>query len=306
MMLPRANLFNIQHFSLDDGPGIRTVVFFKGCPLDCAWCHNPESKCGATELFFYDKKCTRCGACEAVCSRGAHTVRGGWHEIDRARCIACGKCADACASGALEVAGRSWAIDEIMADIAKDDVFFADGGGVTFSGGEPFGQFDALYELLARCKQKNYSTCIETSGFTSAENIKKAAKYTDWFLYDCKETDADNHVKYVGVRNQLILKNLTLLDDLSANVVLRCPIIPAVNDREEHAQAIAALANSHPCIKKIELMPYHPLGITKAEQIGKRCLYENPSFLEREILERLASVIREKTEKPLIAQANGS
>lgn len=297
-MTKYANIFNIQHFSINDGDGIRTVIFFKGCPLDCAWCHNPECKSMKTELSFSAEKCILCGKCAGVCNYGAHSVIKSVHNINREKCIGCGKCVDACAFSALELIGKKYTVDDVMEDIAKDDVFFADGGGVTFSGGEAFMQFDILYELLKMCKQKGYSACIETSGMTSEKNIISAADYTDCFLYDIKETDSENHKKYTGADNKTILHNLEVLNGLKATVVLRCPIIPGVNDRKEHFEKIAEIANKYDCIRRVELMPYHPLGILKAEKIGKKCLFDDPKFLDMALAEEYADIIGRLCRKP--------
>lgn len=281
------NLFNIQHFSLQDGDGIRTVVFLKGCPLDCAWCHNPESKKSSPELSFSVSACALCGICEAVCPQSVHRVQDGAHLIDRNKCIHCGKCVDACHYSALSILGRAYSYDEVMHELARDDLFFGDDGGVTFSGGEPFLQFDALFSLLKLCKEKGYSTCIETSGYTKTEQIEQASVYTDCFLFDLKETDEKHHRRYVGADQELILRNLAKLSELSARVVLRCPIIPGVNDRRAHFERIAEIANAHGCVMRVELMPYHPLGIAKSDAIGKECRFAHTAFMEKTDIEAL-------------------
>lgn len=280
-----ANIFNIQHFSVNDGPGIRTVVFFKGCPLNCVWCHNPESKSTNPELSFLKSKCVSCRKCAEICTDKVHSFENGVHCIDRSKCVFCGKCVDICAPSALEIIGKKYTVDDIMTELAKDDVFFAAGGGVTFSGGEPFMQFDALYSLLKACKEKGYSACIETSGFTTTDNILKAAEYTDYFLFDCKETNPANHKKYIGADNKLISENLSALCSVNAHVILRCPIVPGINDRQEHFNAIAKLANKYSCIKSIEFMPYHPLGISKSEQLGKTYSFDMRSFADKKMIE---------------------
>ena len=263
------NIFNIQHFSLNDGPGIRTVVFFKGCPLDCRWCHNPESKSVKKELSFLKDKCIMCGKCMKVCAQNVHSFDGGLHIIDRDRCVFCKRCVDLCVTSALEIFGKEYTAEDVMTEIEKDDIFFGDDGGVTFSGGEPFMQFDFLYELLKSCKHKGYSTCIETSGFTKTENIIKAAEYTDYFLFDCKETNAENHKIYTGADNRQILKNLEALNEIKSAVILRCPIIPGCNDRKEHFEGIAAIAEQYENILRVELEPYHSLGERKNVALGR-------------------------------------
>jgi len=292
-----ANIFNIQHFSLNDGPGIRTVVFFKGCPLNCMWCHNPESKSSTSELAYYSNRCTCCGKCADVCPQNAHSFLSDVHSINRQNCNLCGKCVENCNFQALEILGKQYTTDEIMYEIKKDDMFFTDGGGVTFSGGEPYMQYDVLYELLKKCKQIGYSTCIETSGYTSKDNIIKTSEFMDYFLYDCKEINVDNHIKYVGKSNKIILENLSVLDDVQANVILRCPVIPKINDYEKHFINIAELANKHSSIKSIEIMPYHPLGISKSEYIGKTSEFSDNTFLDREAANSYARIIQNHTKK---------
>ena len=154
--MDKIKIFNIQHFSLYDGPGIRTVVFFKGCPLNCAWCHNPESKSAKSELAYHSKNCIFCSKCVLVCPNNVHTVSDNTHEIDRTLCTSCGKCAKACDWSALELLGKEYSIDEIITELKKDDMFYTNGGGVTISGGEPFMQFEGLYELIKRCKKENF------------------------------------------------------------------------------------------------------------------------------------------------------
>lgn len=262
-------IFNVQHFSLNDGPGIRTVIFLKGCPLNCAWCHNPESKASAPQLFFYTQKCVGCRACVAVCPQGVHSIdENGTHMMARERCNCCGACATACSYAALEVVGKKWTVDEVLREIAKDDLFFGADGGVTISGGEPFYQSDFLFALLCALKKKGYSVCLETSGFAAPQDIRRCAPYVDCFLYDLKAVDADLHRRYVGAENAPILQNLMLLEDLGAKVVLRCPIIPGVNDRQCHFDALARLYTSLSHAVGIQIMPYHRMGQGKLTRFG--------------------------------------
>lgn len=298
-MYTTAEIFNIQHFSLNDGPGIRTVVFFKGCPLNCIWCHNPESKSAKSELSFLKEKCKGCQKCVAVCQSKVHFFNGREHIINRDKCSLCGSCADVCPESVLKILGNSVTVDEIMAEIAVDDMFFADTGGVTFSGGEPFMQWEALEILLRECKKSGYSTCIETSGFTDKAKILTAAKYTDYFLYDFKETDPALHKKYVGASNKTVLDNLRALNVVGANIILRCPIIPRINDREEHFKGISELCKSCSAIKSVELMPYHPLGISKAEQIGKPSEYQNPDFADKKSLNEYIGILQKCVSVPV-------
>lgn len=294
-MVLTGRIFNIQHFSLNDGAGIRTVVFFKGCPLDCEWCHNPESKSYEYELSFESSRCVLCGKCANICSQNAHIFEENSHCIERSKCISCGKCVELCDVQALEIIGKEYSIEDVMSEIAKDDIFFGENGGVTFSGGEPFMQFDFLYELLKCCKSKGYSTCIETSGFTKSDNIVRAAEYTDCFLFDCKETDAEKHKIYTGVENEKIIENLEMLSILNIPVVLRCPIIKGLNDREEHFKKIAFLANHYENILKIDIEPYHSFGERKKIALGKsECIFDTAEKNEKYMW---LNTIREYTNK---------
>ena len=294
-------LFNIQHFSLHDGPGIRTVLFFKGCPLNCIWCHNPEGKSIKKTLSFSGDRCIACGKCAAVCPQKAHRFQSGVHSIDRQGCIGCGRCVDACNLGALEIFGKECAVDEILRDVEKDKAYYGNIGGITVSGGEPFMQFDALITLIKALKQKGYHVCIETSGYTTGERMAEAAKYTDIFLFDYKESDSDRHLKYTGVKQDRILQNLAVLDGLNAKVILRCPIILSLNDHNGHFEKIAQTANVHPSVQSIEIMPYHPLGISKAECIGEQCRYENSSFIPFSLVENYCLEIQKHTQKKVTA-----
>ena len=290
-------LFNIQHFSLHDGPGIRTVLFFKGCPLSCIWCHNPEGKSTKNTLSFLKERCVFCRRCESVCPQNVHSFQSGEHRFNRQNCISCGKCVEVCNYGALEMLGKEYTIDEILRDTEKDRAYYGDNGGITISGGEPFMQFDALITLLKAMKENGYHVCIETSGYTASERMCEAAKYTDLFLYDYKESNTEKHIKYIGVAQDKILKNLDVLDDVKAKVILRCPIIPSVNDYNEHFEKIAKIANEHTSIQSVEFMPYHPLGISKANNIGEKYSYGNNQFTEVSLVENYCKITQQNTSK---------
>lgn len=262
-------VFNIQRFCINDGPGIRTTVFFKGCPLRCVWCHNPESHSCKEELLYDADKCIGCGRCGMACPQSAHTF-ASVHKIDRKQCISCGICADKCGFNALELAGKEITVEGILAEVLQDKVFYDNsGGGVTLSGGEPLMQFDFAYELLKQAKQNGIHTCIETCGFAKTEDILKIAEFTDVFLYDWKLTNDELHKEYTGVSNRQILDNLRAVDAIGSKIILRCPIIPNVNDTEEHFLGIANVANSLENILAIEIEPYHSLGNNKYKKLGK-------------------------------------
>lgn len=296
----RGRIINIQHFSTDDGPGIRTVVFFKGCPLDCAWCHNPETKSGREELFFRADRCRACGACIAVCPNGVHSIDGGLHSIAREKCSVCGACAEICPFGAPERVGRGVSVGEILAELERDRVFLArSGGGLTLSGGEPTAQPTFASALLSAARAEGFHTCLESCGFCSRETLERLLPDVDLFLYDWKLTDEREHIRYTGVSNRQIAENLAFLSDSGARVILRCPMIPDVNINEEHFSGIARLGREMRAVEAIELMPYHPMGIGKAESIGKSAAYYREEFLDTSELESAIEFIRSRTDTPV-------
>lgn len=262
-------IFNIQKFCINDGPGIRTTVFFKGCPLRCKWCHNPESHRERPELLFSPDKCVLCGKCALVCKNGVHILDDG-HIVQRENCTFCRECESVCPADALNVAGKKMTSDEIISVVLSDKEFFIDsGGGMTLSGGEPFLQYEFMLEILKKAKENSLHTCIETCGFTDREKMLSAAEFTDIFLFDIKLTDVSLHKKYTGAGNEKILGNLKALDERESKIILRCPIIPSVNDTSEHMKGIAQIGNSLKNVTGIEISPYHDLGISKLFRMGK-------------------------------------
>ncbi len=257
----------IQRFCMHDGPGIRTTVFLKGCPLRCAWCHNPETQMAESELLFYDSKCIFCGAC-VTCPSSVHAV-GDTHTIDRDKCMACGACVEECPTGAIEICGTKYSIDAILSILLRDSAFYTENGGVTLSGGEPLIHKEAAVGLLKACKEAGLSTAVETCGYVDAETVKAAIPYTDLFLWDVKDTDPERHKKHTGVSNERILKNLILADSLGAKTRLRCILVNGVNTDKKHYEELARLVNSLSLCEGIELISYHAYGGTKAVFIGK-------------------------------------
>ena len=270
----QGNVFHIQRFSLFDGPGVRTIVFLKGCPLRCIWCHNPEGMKKEPQILFNPDKCISCGACITACPQHLHMIENERHIFSRNNCRNCGKCTEECYSNALSAAGQLMDVDTVMEQVLRDlPVYQESAGGMTLSGGEPFFQPEFSIALLKEAKQKGISTCVETCGYVNEQIILEAAKYTDYFYYDYKATGDNMHKKLCGVSQQLILNNLTNLDEAGANVTLRCPIIPGQNDTPEHIQGIARIASIHSSIKEIHLEPYHKLGVSKAQSLGRKDIF---------------------------------
>ena len=288
----------IQHFSVDDGPGIRTTVFLKGCPLRCDWCHNPESWHRGKELLYHAAQCRSCGICASVCPGQVHHFPD--HRLERERCIRCGQCAAACPHEALELAGQQVSVEEILPELLLDQVFYRrSGGGITVSGGEPLAQPEFTAALLRACKEEGLHTCIETCGYGDPEALRRLLPLTDLFLFDYKLTDDLRHQACTGVSNALILQNLDLLCCQGAAVILRCPMIPGVNLEPAHYDGIAALARRYPAIEEIHLEPYHPLGISKAQALGRQAAYSRAAFLEKQELENAADHIRRQVAIPI-------
>ncbi len=292
-------IFNIQRFSIDDGPGIRSTVFFKGCPLSCIWCHNPESHKTTQELFFFSQKCIGCGGCAAVCPNSCHTISAeGVHTFDRTACTSCGACAAVCCTKAIEMVGRTVTVEDVMKEVLSDQIFYEQSsGGITLSGGEPLSQPKFALALLRAAKAENLHTAIETSGYGTRRTLDALLPVTDLFLFDYK-APANDHKRLTGVENTKILDNLEYLSDKGAAIILRCPIIPGCSDTQEHYDAIAALAGRLSGITAVHLEPYHPLGISKAEQLGQVPAYANTSFLDKTQLQSAAASIEQTSGKP--------
>jgi pyruvate formate lyase activating enzyme len=263
-------VFDIQRCSLHDGPGIRTTVFLKGCPLACLWCHNPESIAFEPQIAFDAAACAHCGACAAACEQGAHRIVDGAHRMDHARCTACGACVAACPNKALARIGERMTVAEVMAEVARDvDYYAASGGGLTVSGGEPMAQAAFTRALLAAARARGIHTCIETNGFAARARYAAVLPYVDLVLFDYKATGEARHAALTGAGQATILANLAFLHDAGAQIVLRCPLVPGVNDEPAHLTAIAELAARYPNLVKVEVMAYHDLGRDKGARIGR-------------------------------------
>jgi pyruvate formate lyase activating enzyme len=266
-------VFDIQRTSLHDGPGIRTAVFLKGCPLHCAWCHNPESQSKDKQISFRPESCAVCGDCVNTCPHGAHLIRAGAHIYDRSLCEQCGDCVETCLYEALKLAGKQMTAGEVMAVILRDRLFYEQsGGGLTISGGEPMLQPEFTLELLKAARVEGIHTCLDTCGWASRNAYEKIMPFVDLFLFDYKATDPDTHKKLTGVSNDLILSNLDFLAGQGASLRLRCPLVPGINATPEHFAGIAALSKRYPQLDGIDLMAYHNVGNAKYERYG----LENP------------------------------
>ena len=297
---PTGICFDIQRFSIHDGPGIRTTVFLKGCPLSCLWCHNPESQARLSEVRIIETRCIRCGSCGAACPRG---LAGGPWLPDPARCERCGACAEACPTGARQLAGRAYGVDEVLDAVERDRPFYDEsGGGVTFSGGEPFMQPMFLAHMVGSCRANGIHVAIETCGQADTRALLDVARDTDLFLFDLKFVDDDRHREYTGASNVMILRNLERLTAARAAVRVRFPLIPGVNDDDGNVRAMGALLASIG-LTRVDVLPYHRAGLAKYDRL------QRPSRLpdtQPPTSERQTHVVRLLESCGLIVQPGGA
>lgn len=262
-------IFDIQRFCVHDGPGIRTTVFLKGCPLACLWCHNPEGIYPRPQIMFHAEKCIGCQRCGAACSRGVHIFSQERRLYRPQKCNACGACIKVCDSRALTFAGRAATVDEVFQTVLRDKPFYGTEGGVTFSGGEALMQPRFLQALLKRAREEKLSAAVDTSGYAPWQTIEETLEYTDLYLYDIKAHTPELHKELTGVDNQCIIENLRRLDQAGARIWIRMPLVQGVNDSLEELTGTAQLLRTLPRVERVEMMPYHVLGRTKYEMIGR-------------------------------------
>ena len=285
-------VFDIQNFSLHDGPGIRTTVFLKGCPLHCIWCHNPESQSFRRELLFDRAHCIRCRACAAACPEHCHAFQDGVHHLRRGSCVGCGSCAAVCPTRALTMAGRLCGSDEVVKTILKDRLFYEESrGGVTLSGGEPLAQPEFALEILTELKKAGIHTAVETCGAVPQAVLAQFPDMVNLWLFDIKSAP-DKHQTLTGAPADGILTNHRILAERKADLILRCPFVPGLNDSEADLAHIADLANELPGVMAVEVEPYHPWGLDKYAKLEHMPHYEGGAAEEDTVRRYLAELGR--------------
>ena len=283
-------IFDIERFAIHDGPGIRTTLFLKGCPLACWWCHNPESISPRPQLALFAEKCIGCGRCFDACPNGVHEKHvDGSRALHRERCAACGRCAETCFAGALVMEGREISVEKAMDELRADLPYYqSSGGGITLSGGEPMRQLEFSTAVLQACRAEEIQTALDTCGYAPWEDYLKILPWVDLVLYDFKLADAEEHRKYTGVTNELIRKNLVNLDAMGIPVEIRIPVIPGINDGDRNVEESARFLSERKCVTRVILLPYHGLGETKYRQVGRTYRLDGLLSPTRERLEEIA------------------
>jgi pyruvate formate lyase activating enzyme len=291
--MKKGTIFNIEKYAIHDGPGIRTTVFFKGCPLRCWWCHNPEGLNSRRELVFRESRCVGCGECIKSCSKKALSLTSSHVALNRESCDECGACAQVCSSEALSIVGKEMSVEETIKEIERDRAFYEESeGGVTFSGGEPLLQPSFLNAILRECNERNIHTTLDTSGYASQEVVNRICDKVNLYLYDIKTMDDQNHKKYTGVSNKLILQNLERLAKNGSDIAISLPIIPRINDDETNILRTGEFISSLRSVKYVSLLAYHKTGVDKYKNLGRSYRLEETQSPRSEKME----IIKKKLE----------
>ncbi|MBI4509266.1 MAG: glycyl-radical enzyme activating protein [Deltaproteobacteria bacterium] len=296
----KGTIFDIQRFSIHDGPGIRTLVFFKGCPLSCAWCSNPESQSSLPELMLDHERCRLCGRCTSACPIGCHAIvagpQGRTHEVNRQKCQGHGKCVQNCPTSALRLVGARMTVDEVLAAVLEDYLFFVESrGGVTLGGGEPTTQPAFALELLRKCREYGIHTALETCGHTDRRVLERLMPFVDLFLFDIKHVDPQKHRSATGAPNDRILANAAHLLRTHASVVVRIPLIPGFNDDRESLEEMLGFVGEHSRSRsnqRVDLLPYHRFGVGKYRRLGREYPMDKNAALQANIFDHAQDVAR--------------
>lgn len=284
-------IFDIQRFTVNDGPGIRTLVFIKGCPLRCEWCSNPESQKASPELILYEEKCIGCGKCLKACSLG-ELLKKNW-PVDRDQCLGCGRCVDVCYAEARIFVGRWMSVREVLDIVLRDEVFYRNsGGGVTIGGGEPTYQAIFVGKLLKECKEKGIHTAVETCGYASWEGLKRLLRFTDLLLFDIKHMDTDTHREKTGVGNEKILINARQAARMVKEMIIRFPLIPGYNNSRQNINAVGEFIKSKlPQVRRVDILPYHSMGESKSIRLGRRYSLGGLDILPKEEIDKAKEIL---------------
>jgi pyruvate formate lyase activating enzyme len=285
-------VFDIQRFSIHDGPGIRTTGFLKGCPLRCPWCHNPESWHPHPQVLFYPDRCIGCGLCFDACPEDNALQADAVHRINREACTECGSCAEVCTAEALEICGKEMTVAQVLEEFEKDRAFYENSdGGVTVSGGEATVQQEFLISLLRHARERGLHTVLDTCGHANPETLRSAAQHVDRVLFDLKIMDPQQHREVVGADNERILQNLRMLDQLGVPIVIRVPLIPDLTDHPDNLHAIASLAAKLPSVQRVDLMRYNRLGESKWRRLGHTYPLQGVEVPNDERMEELRQLV---------------
>jgi len=287
-------VFDVKRYAIHDGPGIRTTVFLKGCPLKCWWCHNPEGLSAEQELVYHQNRCILCGACIKVCPQHAVVAQDDAIVTEASACDLCRECVEVCAAESREIVGRTMSTEEVMTEVLKDMPFYQEsGGGATFSGGEPLMQPEFLFSLLEACRRLDLHTAVDTTGHAGTQLLLKAAEKADLLLYDLKHMNPAIHQKYTGVSNEVILDNLKSLDAGEAKICIRFPLIPGINDDKSNVRATGAFLQQRSKVECVDILPFHGNLSGKYRRLGRDYRLENRTAPDAAHIHRIAEMLAE-------------